>query len=86
MGVGLYEDLRKTGARIRHPPSNYEWAYEMQIEDLDGNVLRIGSDPKKDQPIKGNGSTCTGFGGRRQFGRMGAGGIGRVLRRAWRRG
>jgi len=22
------------------------WAYEMQIEDLDGNVLRMGSEPK----------------------------------------
>ena len=22
----------------------------MQVEDLDGNVLRIGSDPKKDEP------------------------------------
>ena len=48
----LHEDLRKQGARIRHPPANYEWAYEMQVEDLDGNVLRIGSDPKKDQPIR----------------------------------
>jgi hypothetical protein len=23
---------------------------EMQIEDLDGNVLRFGSDPRKDEP------------------------------------
>lgn len=47
----LYEEYRAKGARLRHPPTNYEWAYEMQIEDLDGNVLRIGSDPKGDQPI-----------------------------------
>jgi predicted lactoylglutathione lyase len=41
----------RKGAKIRHPPTNYQWVYEMQIEDLDGNVLRIGSDPKEDQPI-----------------------------------
>jgi hypothetical protein len=23
----------------------------MQVEDLDGNVLRIGSDPEKEQPL-----------------------------------
>jgi hypothetical protein len=32
------------GARIRRPPTNYPWAFEMQVEDLDGNVLRFGSD------------------------------------------
>ncbi len=37
-----------SGARIRNPPNNFEWALEMQVEDLDGNVLRIGSDPEKD--------------------------------------
>jgi catechol 2,3-dioxygenase-like lactoylglutathione lyase family enzyme len=38
------------GARIRHPPTNYPWALEMQVEDLDGNVLRIGSEPKDNEP------------------------------------
>lgn len=39
------------GARIRFPPTNYDWAaFEMQVEDLDGNVLRIGSDPKEGVP------------------------------------
>jgi uncharacterized glyoxalase superfamily protein PhnB len=47
----VYEEFRASGARIRNPPTNYEWALEMQVEDLDGNVLRIGSDPKKDEPI-----------------------------------
>jgi hypothetical protein len=42
----LHEELRARGARVRHPPTNYYWALEMQIEDLDGNVLRIGSDPR----------------------------------------
>jgi catechol 2,3-dioxygenase-like lactoylglutathione lyase family enzyme len=55
IGVGdveqLYHDYRSKGARIRHPPTNYQWAYEMQIEDPDGHVLRFGSEPKTDQPV-----------------------------------
>ena len=47
----VYEEYRASGAKIRNPPTNYEWALEMQVEDLDGNVLRIGSDPRKDEPI-----------------------------------
>lgn len=46
----LFDEYRNKAARVRHPPSNYPWALEMQVEDLDGNVLRIGSDPKTDQP------------------------------------
>lgn len=46
----LLEEYRKSGARIRHAPTNYPWAYEMQVEDLDGNVLRLGSEPKRDHP------------------------------------
>ncbi|MFI5460459.1 MAG: glyoxalase superfamily protein [Isosphaerales bacterium] len=45
----LFEEYSAKGARIRHPPSNYPWAYEMQIEDPDGNVLRLGSEPKDDR-------------------------------------
>jgi uncharacterized glyoxalase superfamily protein PhnB len=40
-----------SGAKIRNPPENFEWALEMQVEDLDGNVLRIGSDPEEDKPL-----------------------------------
>ncbi len=47
----LFEEYTSKGAKIRNRPTNYEWAYEMQIEDPDGNVLRMGSDPKPDQPI-----------------------------------
>jgi catechol 2,3-dioxygenase-like lactoylglutathione lyase family enzyme len=42
----LYQELLEKGARVRHRPTNYAWAYEMQVEDLDGNVLRMGSDSK----------------------------------------
>jgi len=47
----LYNEYRTSGARLRHPPTNYDWAYEMQVEDLDGNILRCGSEQKSDQPI-----------------------------------
>ena len=47
----LHDQWRAKGAKIRHPPTNYKWAYEMQVEDPDGNVLRFGSDQKEDQPI-----------------------------------
>lgn len=47
----LFEEYRANGARIRHPPTNYPWAYEMQIEDPDGHVLRMGSEPLPDQPF-----------------------------------
>ena len=55
IGVGdvevLFDEYRSKGAKIRHPPTNYEWAREMQIEDLDGNILRIGSDSNKNEPF-----------------------------------
>jgi catechol 2,3-dioxygenase-like lactoylglutathione lyase family enzyme len=45
----VYEEYRTSGAKIRHPPTNYSWALEMQVEDLDGNVLRLGSEPRPGQ-------------------------------------
>lgn len=47
----LYEEYRKSGAKIRHKPENYPWAYEMKVEDPDGHILRFGSDPKSDLPF-----------------------------------
>lgn len=46
----LYEEYKTSGAKIRHPPTNYSWALEMQVEDPDGNVLRLGSDPRPGGP------------------------------------
>ena len=43
----LHEEYEAKGIKIRLPPTNYSWALEMQIEDPDGNVLRLGSDPVK---------------------------------------
>jgi len=47
----LHNSFVTASAKIRNPPENFEWALEMQIEDLDGNVLRLGSDPEKDKPL-----------------------------------
>lgn len=43
----LAAEYNQRHAKIRHPPTNYPWAYEMQVEDPDGNVLRFGAEPKK---------------------------------------
>lgn len=54
IGVGdaaaLHDELAAKGAKVRHPPANFPWALEMQIEDLDGNVLRLGSEPVEGRP------------------------------------
>ena len=42
----LHASYRERGAVIRSEPTNFPWALEMQVEDPDGNVLRLGSDPK----------------------------------------
>ena len=46
----LHAEFVTSGAKIRNPPANYSWALEMQVEDLDGNILRFGSDPRKGEP------------------------------------
>jgi predicted enzyme related to lactoylglutathione lyase len=42
----LHHQYQALGLKIRLPPTNYPWALEMQVEDPDGNVLRLGSEPK----------------------------------------
>lgn len=42
----IYADLKSRGVPVRMPPTNFPWALEMQVEDPDGNVLRLGSEPK----------------------------------------
>ena len=42
----LHQQLIAQGVAIRMPPTNFPWALEFHIEDPDGNVLRLGSDPK----------------------------------------
>ena len=49
--AALYEEYQASGARIRLQPRNYPWAYEMHVEDLDGHVIRFGSEPRRDLPV-----------------------------------
>jgi len=55
VGVGdvqkLYAELKSKGAIIRHEPRNYPWALEMHVEDVDGNILRMGSDAIEGRPF-----------------------------------
>ena len=46
----LYDRLSRRGAKIRQAPENRPWAYEMQVEDPDGHVLRFGSEPVPEAP------------------------------------
>lgn len=51
----LYEDYRQSGAIIRQAPTTFPWGVrEMNVEDLDGHRLRMGSDatgPVEDEPL-----------------------------------
>jgi catechol 2,3-dioxygenase-like lactoylglutathione lyase family enzyme len=49
--AALWKEYQISGAKIRHEPTNYQWTYEMQVEDPDGNILRMGSEPREGQPI-----------------------------------
>jgi len=50
LGVGdarkLHDELKAAGVKITMPPTNQPWALEFQVEDPDGNVLRLGSEPE----------------------------------------
>ena len=41
----LFQLLKSKGVTVRLPPTNFSWAYEMQVEDPDGHILRFGTDP-----------------------------------------
>jgi uncharacterized glyoxalase superfamily protein PhnB len=49
--AALYAEYQVSGARIRMTPVNRSWAYEMQVDDPDGHVLRFGSEPRTDTPV-----------------------------------
>ena len=42
----LHDEWKARGIEIKLPPTNYSWALEFQVEDPDGNVLRLGSEPE----------------------------------------
>jgi catechol 2,3-dioxygenase-like lactoylglutathione lyase family enzyme len=43
----LHQKLKSRGVTIKLPPTNFSWAYEMQVEDPDGHILRFGTDPNE---------------------------------------
>jgi catechol 2,3-dioxygenase-like lactoylglutathione lyase family enzyme len=47
----LHEKLKSERVKIKLPPTNFSWAYEMQVEDPDGHVLRFGTDPDATKPF-----------------------------------
>ncbi len=48
----LFEELRDRGARIRHPPENFPWgSRELHVFDVDGHVLRFGSETPEGAPL-----------------------------------
>jgi catechol 2,3-dioxygenase-like lactoylglutathione lyase family enzyme len=47
----LYQKLKSEGVKIKLPPTNFSWAYEMQVEDPDGHILRFGTDPNDKEPF-----------------------------------
>ncbi|HWY33845.1 MAG TPA: VOC family protein [Nitrosopumilaceae archaeon] len=47
----LHLKLKLKGVTIKLPPTNFSWAYEMQVEDPDGHVLRFGTDPNDKEPF-----------------------------------
>lgn len=48
---GLHQELKSKGVIIKLPPTNFSWAYEMQVQDPDGHVLRFGTDPSDREPF-----------------------------------
>lgn len=54
--VGLADDslfaaVITMGIPVVQEPKNRPWAYEMMIEDPDGHVLWLGTEPKADRPF-----------------------------------
>jgi len=47
----LHESLKEKGVKIRMEPTNFSYALEMHIEDPDGHVLRLGTDPDESLPF-----------------------------------
>ena len=47
----LHDVYRQAGAKVRLPPTNFPWALEIHVEDPDGHVLRMGSEPLEGVPF-----------------------------------
>lgn len=45
----LFEVYQNKNVPVHQRPQNNPWAYEMKFEDIDGNILWLGTGPKQDQ-------------------------------------
>jgi catechol 2,3-dioxygenase-like lactoylglutathione lyase family enzyme len=54
----LYQDYRRRGVQFREAPADRPWAYEMQIVDPDGHILRFGSEPRSAPPSPSAGGSA----------------------------
>ena len=43
--AALHDEYCRNGAAIMEPPKSVPWALEMKLKDVDGHVLRFGSEP-----------------------------------------
>jgi catechol 2,3-dioxygenase-like lactoylglutathione lyase family enzyme len=43
----LFSEYTSKGVTVLQDPENHPWAYDMKIQDLDGNVLWLGTEPIK---------------------------------------
>jgi predicted lactoylglutathione lyase len=48
----LFEVYRSRGVKVLQEPRNFSWAYEIKFEDIDGNVLWLGTEPREDSPFE----------------------------------
>jgi predicted lactoylglutathione lyase len=55
----LFDLLKNQEIRILQEPMNRPWAYEMKIEDIDGNVLWLGTEPRRGEPFAGDATHTT---------------------------
>lgn len=47
----LFEQYANNGVKVYQEPRNSSWAYEMKFEDIDGNILWLGTEPKQNMPF-----------------------------------
>ncbi len=47
----LHRALKSKNAIIKLAPTNFSYAYELQVLDPDGHVLRFGTDPNHNEPF-----------------------------------
>ena len=50
----LHDALKSKGVKIKLPPTNFSWAFEMQVLDPDGHILRFGKEPNENEPFADN--------------------------------